>query len=152
MFGLDFQGQTIFFEAYIISKSVLIYSYIIYFKVFEFLELDDVKINTSTSVACIQPDNKSHLKVCLTLIFKVNCGDKLTYVSHFEIPNIGNVQIDTKNEYVCITYTTHDKQGVTISNSDLLFMVNGHSLKWRTQVKNCNYGEIRGIEHYEIDR
>ena len=43
-------------------------------------------------------DNKGHLKVCLTLIFKVNYGGQVTYVSHFEIFNIGYVQIDTKIE------------------------------------------------------
>ena len=33
-------------------------------------------------------DNKGDLKVCLTLIFKVKCRGYVTYVSHFEIPNI----------------------------------------------------------------
>ena len=32
--------------------------------------------------------NQGHFKVCLTLIFKVNCGGQVTYVSYFEIPNI----------------------------------------------------------------
>ena len=68
-------------------------------------------------------DNEGHLNVCLTLIFKVNYGSQVTYVSHIEILNIGYVQIDT-NIYVFITYTTHDEQGVTISNSDLDFQ--GH--------------------------
>ena len=45
-------------------------------------------------------DNEGHLKVCLTLIFKVNYGGQVTYVSHFEIPRIGYVQIDTKIETV----------------------------------------------------
>ena len=45
-------------------------------------------------------DNKGHLKVCLTSIFKVNYGVQVTYVSHFEIPNIGYVQIDTNIESV----------------------------------------------------
>ena len=36
-------------------------------------------------------DNEGHLKVCLTLIFKVNYGGQVTYVSHFEIPKIGYV-------------------------------------------------------------
>ena len=40
-------------------------------------------------------DNEGHLKVYLTLIFKVNYGGQATYVSHIEIPNIGYVQIDT---------------------------------------------------------
>ena len=65
-------------------------------------------------------DNEDHLKVCLTLIFKVNYRGQVTYVSHIEIPNIGYVQIDTKH-CVFITYTTHNEQGVTISNSDLDF-------------------------------
>ena len=40
-------------------------------------------------------DDEGHLKVCLTLIFKVNYGGQVTYVSQIEIPNIGYVQIDT---------------------------------------------------------
>ena len=30
-------------------------------------------------------DNGGHLKVCLTLIFKVNYGGQVTYISHIEI-------------------------------------------------------------------
>ena len=45
-------------------------------------------------------DIEGHLKVCLTLIFKVNYGGQVTYVSHIEIPNIGYVQIDTNIESV----------------------------------------------------
>ena len=40
-------------------------------------------------------DNEGHLKICLTLISKVNYRGQVTYVSHIEIPNIGYVQIDT---------------------------------------------------------
>ena len=36
-------------------------------------------------------DNKGHYKVCLTLIFKSNRGGRVTYVSHFELCNIGYV-------------------------------------------------------------
>ena len=36
-------------------------------------------------------DNKGHSKLCLILIFKVNYKGQVTYVSHFEIPNIGYV-------------------------------------------------------------
>ena len=49
---------------------------------------------------CSARDDEGHLKVCLTLIFKVNYGGQVTYVSHFEIPKIGYVQIDTKIESV----------------------------------------------------
>ena len=56
MFDLDFQGQTTFFQIYIIFK-VSHHRYIIYFWFFEFLDLDYVKINTKIkSVACIQPE------------------------------------------------------------------------------------------------
>ena len=56
MVDLDFQGQALFFESNIISK-VSHHSYIIYFKFFEFLVLDYVKINTEIKfVACIQPE------------------------------------------------------------------------------------------------
>ena len=30
-------------------------------------------------------DNAGHLKVCLTLIFKVNYGGQVTYISHIDI-------------------------------------------------------------------
>ena len=30
-------------------------------------------------------DNKGYLKVCLTLILKVNCEGQVTHASHFEI-------------------------------------------------------------------
>ena len=43
-------------------------------------------------------DNEGHLKVCLIVIFKVNYGGQVTYISHIEIPNIGYVQIDTNIE------------------------------------------------------
>ena len=56
MFDLDFQGQTNFFQICIIFK-VNHDNYIIYFKFFEFLDIDYVKINTKIrSVACIQPE------------------------------------------------------------------------------------------------
>ena len=56
MVDLDFQGQTIFFEIIIIFK-VSHHSYIIYFRFFEFLDLDYVKINIKIkSVSCIQPE------------------------------------------------------------------------------------------------
>ena len=96
MVDLDLQGQTIFFQFCIIFK-VNHHSYIICFRFSKFFDLDYVKINTEIkSVACIQlEDNKGHLKVCLTLIFKVNYGGQATYVCHIEIPNIVYVQIDT---------------------------------------------------------
>ena len=54
MFDLDFQGQTNFFQICIIFK-VNHHSYIIYFEVFEFLDIEYVKIDTKIkSVACIQ--------------------------------------------------------------------------------------------------
>ena len=37
---------------------------------------------------CSAIDNEGHLKVYLTLIFKVNCLDQVTYVGHFEILNM----------------------------------------------------------------
>ena len=45
MVELDFQGQSNFFELYIIFN-VSHHSYIIYFRFSEFLDLDYVKINT----------------------------------------------------------------------------------------------------------
>ena len=67
--------------------------------IFEFLHLDYVKFNIKNkSVTCIQLElmmNVIILKVCSTLIFKVNYGGQVTYISHIEISNIGYVQIDT---------------------------------------------------------
>ena len=67
-------------------------------------------------------DNKGHLEVCLTLIFKVNYGGQVTYVSHFEIPKIGYVQIDTKIESVSRIQPMM-KKGYQVSNYDLDFKV-----------------------------
>ena len=64
-------------------------------------------------------DNEDHLEVCLTLIFKVNYGGQVTYVSHFEILKIGYFGLIDTKIWVCIMYPTHDEQGVTISNYDL---------------------------------
>ena len=51
--NLYFQGQTSFSEIYIIFK-VIRHSYIIYFTIFVFVDLDYVKIDTKIkSVACI---------------------------------------------------------------------------------------------------
>ena len=112
MDDLDFQVQTIFFESNIISKASH-YGYIIYFRFFEFLELDYVKINTKikiNSVPCIQPEI---LKViqnsCLTLTFKVNYEGQVTYVSHFEILNIRYVWIDSEDEPVSRIQTMMNK-------------------------------------------
>ena len=56
MVDLDFQGQTNFFQICIIFK-VNHHSYIICFRIAEFLDLDYVKINTKIkSEACIQPE------------------------------------------------------------------------------------------------
>ena len=45
-------------------------------------------------------DNEGHMKVRLTLIFKVNYRGQVTYISHIEIPNIGYVQIDINIEFL----------------------------------------------------
>ena len=71
-------------------------------------------------------DNERHLKVCLTLIFKINYRGQATYVSHIEIPNIGYVQIDT-NIVSLSRIQPMMNNGVTISNSDLDFQ--GHHLR-----------------------
>ena len=53
---LNCKGQPNFYKRYIIFK-VSRYSYFIYFRFVEFLDLDCVKINTKIkSVACIQPE------------------------------------------------------------------------------------------------
>ena len=75
-------------------------------------------------------DNKGHSKLCLTLIFKVNYKGQVTYVSHFEIPNIGC--LNRQQGKACITYTTHDEQWVTISNCDLDFQ--GHMLRTNEKI------------------
>ena len=73
-------------------------------------------------------DNEGHLKVCLTVIFKVNYGGQATYVSHIEIPNIVYVQIDTNIVSLSRMQPMMIKrQKVTISNSDLDFQ--GHLLR-----------------------
>ena len=90
-------------------------------------------------------DNKGHWKVCLTLIFKVNYKIQVTNVSHVEIINIGYVQIDTKNESASHIQPMINKRSQKLTLT-LIFKV----IRWG-QVKNCNYLEIPGIEHFEID-
>ena len=52
MVDLDFQGRITFLKFIFFSRSA-----IIYFRFFEFLDLDYVKINTKIKpVACIQPE------------------------------------------------------------------------------------------------
>ena len=70
-------------------------------------------------------DNEGHLKVCLTLIFKVNYGGQATYVCHIEIPNIGYVQIDTNIVSLSRMKPLMNKRSQ--SNSDLDFQ--GHPLR-----------------------
>ena len=90
-------------------------------------------------------DNEGHLKVCLTLIFKVNYGSQVTYVSHIEIPNIGYVQIDT-NIVSLSRIQPMMKKGSQKVSLTLIFKV-----ILRGQLKMFNNCEIPGIEHNEID-
>ena len=41
-------------------------------------------------------DKKGHVGVCLTLIFKVNCQGHVICFGLFEIPDLDNVEINTK--------------------------------------------------------
>ena len=90
-------------------------------------------------------DNEGHLKVCLTLIFKVNYGGQVTYIRHIEIPNIGYVQIDTNivslSRIQPMTNKGSQKVSLTMISKVILW----------GQVTNFNNCEILGIEHYEID-
>ena len=90
-------------------------------------------------------DNKVHLKVCLTLIFKVNYRGQATYVSHIEIPNIKSIQIDTNIVSLSRIQPMMNKgsQSVTLT---LIFKV----ILWG-KVTNFNNCKIRGIKHNEID-
>ena len=90
-------------------------------------------------------DNEGHLKVCLTLIFKVNYGGQVTYISHIEIPNIGYVQIDTNIVSLSRIQPMMNKGSQKVSLT-LIFKV----IFWG-QVTNFNKCEIFGIEHNEID-
>ena len=70
-------------------------------------------------------DNEGHLKVCLTLNFKVNYGGQVTYISHIEIPNIGYVQIDTNIVSLSRIQPMINKGSKSISDLDF----QGHSLR-----------------------
>ena len=71
-------------------------------------------------------DNEGHMKVCLALIFKVNCGGQVTYISHIDIPNIGYVQIDTNIVSLSrIQPMMNKKSQKSISDLDC----QGHSLR-----------------------
>ena len=63
--------------------------------------------------------NEGHLKICLTLIFKVNYGGQVTYFNHIEIPNIGYVQIDTNIKSGSRIQPMMNKVSQYVRNSDL---------------------------------
>ena len=90
-------------------------------------------------------DNEGHLKVCLTLIFKVNYEGQVTYISHIDIPNIGYVQIDTNIVSLSRIQPMMNKGSQQVSLI-LIFKV-----IFRGQVTIFNNCEIFGIEHNEID-
>ena len=157
MFDLDFQGQTTFLWIYIIFK-VNHHRYIIYLWFFEFIHLDYVKFNNKIkSVTCIQQEIiEGHLKVCLTLIFKVNYGGQVTYISHIGYSKHRIQPMINKGSYVQIWH-----QHCVVSLSRIQPMMNKGSQKvsltlifkvilWG-QVTNFNKCEIFGIEHNEID-
>ena len=90
-------------------------------------------------------DNEGHLKVCLTLILKVNYGGEVTYINHIDIPNIGYVQIDTNIVSLSRIQPMMNKGSQKVSLT-LIFKV----IFW-DQVTKFNNCEIFGIEHNEID-
>ena len=65
---------------------------------FEITDLELVRINTKIkSVSCIQTkDNEGHIKVSLTLTFKVNRQGHVIGFVFFEIPDLEKVRIDTE--------------------------------------------------------
>ena len=69
------------------------------FGLFEITDLQLVRIDIKIkSVSCIQPKiiNKGHIKVSLTLTFKVNCQGQVIDFVFVEIPDLENVRIDTE--------------------------------------------------------
>ena len=65
-------------------------------------------------------DNEGRFKSMFdTVIFKVNYGGQVTYISHIDIPNIGYVQNIDTNIVSLSRDSTHDEKGVTKSISDL---------------------------------
>ena len=68
------------------------------FGLFEITDLELVR-NRHQDQVCIMyttKDKKGHIKVSLTLAFKVNClGQEIDFV-FFEIPDLENVRIDTE--------------------------------------------------------
>ena len=76
-------------------------SHVICFGLFEIPDLENVEINNKIkSVACIQPEIRGHVGVCLTLIFKVKCQGHETNFSFFYILDLKNAIIDTEIEFV----------------------------------------------------
>ena len=71
---------------------------VIYFGLFEIADLENVEIDTKIEpVACIQPEiKKGHVAVRLTSIFKVNRQSHVINFGLFEIPDLDNVEINTK--------------------------------------------------------
>ena len=68
------------------------------FGLFEITDLQLVRIDTKIkSVSCIQPKiKKGHIKVSLTLTFKINCQGQVIDFVFFDILDLEKVRIDTE--------------------------------------------------------
>ena len=78
---------------------------VIGFVFFEILDLDKVRIDTEImSVLYIQPEIRKVIIVyiLMTLVLKINRQGQVIHFNFFEIPDLGNVKIDTKDQLCLI--------------------------------------------------
>ena len=90
-------------------------------------------------------DNEGHLKVCLTLIFKVNYGGQVTILVILIFQTSDMFKFDTNIVSLSRIQPMMNKGSQKVSLT-LIFKV-----ILRGQVTNCNKCQIFGIEHNEID-
>ena len=72
------------------------------FRFSEILDLANVRIDTKIkSVACIQPEMRKVIQlICVTLTSKVNRQGHVIFFNIFDIPDLENVRINTKIDFV----------------------------------------------------
>ena len=80
--------------------------HVIFFNIFDIPDLKNVRIDTKIkSVACIQPEMRKVIQlICVTLSSKVNRQGHVIFFNIFDIPDLENVRIDTKINFVSFLF------------------------------------------------
>ena len=90
-------------------------------------------------------DKKGHVKVSLTLTFKINCQDQVTGFVFFEILDLEKVRIDTE---ICLYYMYNQKYG---KSYEYIFMTLALKVNRQGQVIYSSFFEIPDLRNVKID-